>query len=93
LYYVFFQIQYCIKCGHNINDIFTHCTSVARPGESYLHFPDQLHGIDSQTEPLLTLWAERLVEPLEVPGRWLKTEEMVMQKPRKMVISPSKMVI
>lgn len=49
--------------------IFLRMVSVA-PGDSYLHLPDQLHGIDSQTEPLLTLWAERLVEPLEVPWRW-----------------------
>lgn len=61
-----------------ISMIFLRMVSVARPGESYLHFPDQLHGIDSQTEALLTLWAERLVEPLEVPGRWWKTEEMVI---------------
>lgn len=37
------------------------------PGESYLHLPEKTHGIDSQKEPLLTLWAERLIEPLEVP--------------------------
>lgn len=26
-----------------------------------MHLPHQLHGIESQDEPLLTLWAERVV--------------------------------
>ena len=37
------------------------------PGDCYVHLPHQLHGIESQDEPLLTLWAERVVTHEEVP--------------------------
>ena len=37
------------------------------PGDTYLHLPSNIYGFESWDEPLLTLWAERVVDPGRVP--------------------------
>ena len=37
------------------------------PGDVYIHLPDKLHGIESYSEPLLTLFAEKMVQVEQVP--------------------------
>eukprot|EP00438_Fugacium_kawagutii_P035287 Skav201138 [mRNA] locus=scaffold4217:160613:169586:- [translate_table: standard] len=50
------------------------------PGDSFLHLPDQLHGIESHREPLLTLWAERSVEVSQVPGAIAEIYELAADR-------------
>ena len=37
------------------------------PGDTYLHLRSNIYGFESWDEPLLTLWAERVVDPGRVP--------------------------
>ena len=37
------------------------------PGDIYVHLPSTMYGFESWDEPLLTLWAERVVDVDQVP--------------------------
>ncbi|CAK9088134.1 unnamed protein product [Durusdinium trenchii] len=51
--------------GKYLTDMSSHIELA--PGDVYVHLPDKLHGIESEAEPLLTLFAERLVPVEQVP--------------------------
>lgn len=49
------------------------------PGDVYLHLPSDIYGFESGEEPLLNLWAERIVDVQAVPrvtwiGKWKGVE-------------------